>query len=100
MGLLARESEYKILRINGLDMGLYIFSEDFRLQNDFTTTQDFVKSIGEHFIPAYFPILQNRMKMEYGRKERNFQCYRRGRYVEFNLLYDRGTHYGLQSGLT
>lgn len=75
-----------------------IFFEDFRLQNDFTTTQEFVKSIGEHFIPAYFPILQDRMKMEYGQKERNFQCYRRGRYVEFNLLYDRGTHYGLQSG--
>ena len=74
-----------------------IFFEDLRL-NDMEQTQKFVKSIGEHFIPAYVPIVQKRMNTPYGTTERNFQCYRRGRYVEFNLLYDRGTHYGLQSG--
>lgn len=58
----------------------------------------FIKSIGEHFILAYLPILQRRKKLPYGDRERDFQCYRRGRYVEFNLVYDRGTLFGLQSG--
>ena len=56
-----------------------------------------MKSVGNHFIEAYQPILAKRKLLEYGAREREFQCYRRGRYVEFNLLYDRGTLFGLQS---
>jgi len=58
----------------------------------------FVKAIGASFLPAYLPILQRRKDTPYGTRERDFQCYRRGRYVEFNLVYDRGTLFGLQSG--
>ena len=56
------------------------------------------RSVGEHFLPAYLPILERRMRVPYGERERAFQAYRRGRYVEFNLVYDRGTLFGLQSG--
>jgi len=55
------------------------------------------RSVGDHFLPAYEPILQRRLKSPYGERERDFQAYRRGRYVEFNLVYDRGTLFGLQS---
>jgi coproporphyrinogen III oxidase len=55
-------------------------------------------SIGNHFLPAYLPIVERRRNMEYGQREKEFQRYRRGRYVEFNLVYDRGTLFGLQSG--
>jgi coproporphyrinogen III oxidase len=55
-------------------------------------------SIGDHYIPAYLPIVQKRKDTAYGTRERNFQLYRRGRYVEFNFIYDRGTLFGLQSG--
>lgn len=58
----------------------------------------FVRSVGEHFLLAYLPIIQRRKSLIYGEREREFQCYRRGRYVEFNLVYDRGTLFGLQSG--
>jgi len=58
----------------------------------------FLQSIGDSFIPAYRPIVIKRKDMAFGEKERQFQCYRRGRYVEFNLVYDRGTIFGLQSG--
>ena len=58
----------------------------------------FMCSVGEHYIPAYLPIVQKRKHTEYGERERNFQLYRRGRYVEFNLVYDRGTIFGLQTG--
>lgn len=58
----------------------------------------FMRSIGEHFLLAYLPILEQRKALPYGQRERDFQCYRRGRYVEFNLVYDRGTLFGLQSG--
>ena len=58
----------------------------------------FVRSIGDHFLPAYLPILERRRGLPYGEREREFQLYRRGRYVEFNLLHDRGTRFGLQSG--
>ena len=58
----------------------------------------FLKSVGDHFLPAYAPIAEKRRNMEYGKRERQFQLYRRGRYVEFNLVYDRGTLFGLQSG--
>ena len=57
-----------------------------------------MKSIGNHFIPAYAPIVSRRIEHPYGPEEKAFQNYRRGRYVEFNLIYDRGTLFGLQSG--
>lgn len=58
---------------------------------------EFVKSCGNAFLPAYTPIIERRQSLEYGDRERNFQLYRRGRYVEFNLIYDRGTIFGLQT---
>ena len=58
----------------------------------------FMRSVGDHYVKAYRPIVQKRKNMEYGERERDFQLYRRGRYVEFNLVYDRGTLFGLQSG--
>lgn len=65
---------------------------------EFSRCFEFVKSVGDSFIPAYFPIVQRRKNMTYGDRERDFQLYRRGRYVEFNLIYDRGTLFGLESG--
>ncbi len=56
------------------------------------------RSVGDHFLPAYVPIVKRRKDMPYSERERQFQLYRRGRYVEFNLVYDRGTSFGLQSG--
>jgi coproporphyrinogen III oxidase len=56
------------------------------------------KSVGDHFLPAYEPILRRRKDLPYGERERDFQAYRRGRYAEFNLVWDRGTLFGLQSG--
>jgi len=58
----------------------------------------FMRSVGDHFVPAYAPIVQRRRDTPYGQRERDFQLYRRGRYVEFNLLFDRGTKFGIQSG--
>jgi coproporphyrinogen III oxidase len=58
----------------------------------------FMQSVGNHYIDAYLPIVQKRKDTPYGDRERDFQLYRRGRYVEFNLVYDRGTLFGLQSG--
>ncbi len=58
----------------------------------------FMQSIGNHYIDAYLPIIEKRKNTPYGEREREFQLYRRGRYVEFNLVYDRGTLFGLQSG--
>lgn len=74
-----------------------LFFEDWNTGN---CAHDFamVESIGDHFLPAYLPILERRYKLSYGEKQRHHQLLRRGRYVEFNLLYDRGTKYGLQSG--
>ena len=56
-----------------------------------------MRSVGDHFLPAYLPIFERRKDQAYGERERQFQLYRRGRYVEFNLVYDRGTLFGLQS---
>jgi coproporphyrinogen III oxidase len=56
------------------------------------------RSIGDAFLDAYLPIVERRRDTPYGERERDFQLYRRGRYVEFNLVFDRGTHFGLQSG--
>ena len=58
----------------------------------------FLRSVGDHFLPAYLPIVERRRALPYGEREREFQLYRRGRYVEFNLVHDRGTLFGLQSG--
>lgn len=57
----------------------------------------FIQACGNAFLPAYLPIVERRRSQEYGDRERNFQLYRRGRYVEFNLVYDRGTIFGLQT---
>jgi coproporphyrinogen III oxidase len=56
------------------------------------------QAVGEAFVPAYLPLLEQRRNTPYGERERDFQAYRRGRYVEFNLVFDRGTLFGLQSG--
>ncbi|HEV7477787.1 MAG TPA: oxygen-dependent coproporphyrinogen oxidase [Burkholderiales bacterium] len=74
-----------------------IFFDDFSEQN-FDASFSLTRSVGDHFITAYAPIIERRKAMSYGEKERAFQAYRRGRYVEFNLVYDRGTLFGLQSG--
>ena len=58
----------------------------------------FLRSVGDHYIPAYRPIVEHRKDMPYTDQQKEFQLYRRGRYVEFNLVYDRGTLFGLQSG--
>lgn len=58
----------------------------------------FMRSVGDHYAPAYVPIVAKRKHTPYGERERDFQLYRRGRYVEFNLVYDRGTLFGLQTG--
>ncbi len=74
-----------------------IFFDDFN-ERDFATSFGLVQSVGDHFLPAYIPILERRKNLPYGERERDFQAYRRGRYVEFNLVFDRGTLFGLQSG--
>ena len=56
------------------------------------------RAVGDAFLDAYMPILERRYKTPYSERERDFQAYRRGRYVEFNLVHDRGTHFGLHSG--
>ena len=73
-----------------------IFFDDFA-GPDFDSCFDLVRSTGDHFLSAYVPIVERRRHMEFGERERDFQAYRRGRYVEFNLVYDRGTLFGLQS---
>jgi len=74
-----------------------IFFDDFSelgMQRSFAMLQ----SVGDSFLTSYIPIVARRKDMPYGERERDFQLYRRGRYVEFNLVWDRGTHFGLQSG--
>jgi coproporphyrinogen III oxidase len=58
----------------------------------------FMRAVGDAYLPAYTPIVARRHALPWGDREREFQCYRRGRYVEFNLVYDRGTLFGLQTG--
>jgi coproporphyrinogen III oxidase len=65
---------------------------------DFDTCFALMRSVGDHFLSAYLPIVERRHAMPYGERERNWQAIRRGRYVEFNLVFDRGTLFGLQSG--
>ncbi len=74
-----------------------VFFDDFNA-GGFEESFAFMRRIGDAFLPAYLPILQRRKTTTYGERERDFQLYRRGRYVEFNLVWDRGTLFGLQSG--
>ena len=74
-----------------------VFFDDFQelgLSQSFSMMQ----SVGDSFLQAYLPIVERRKDIPYAERERDFQLYRRGRYVEFNLVWDRGTHFGLQSG--
>jgi len=73
-----------------------IFFDDLA-ERDFDFSFALMRSVGEHFVPAYEPIVARRRNHDYGERERDFQAYRRGRYVEFNLVFDRGTLFGLQS---
>lgn len=74
-----------------------IFFDDFNALG-FEQSFAMMQSVGDGFIPAYVPIIERRKDAAYGERERDFQAYRRGRYVEFNLVFDRGTLFGLQSG--
>lgn len=74
-----------------------VFFDDFN-QPDFLTCFKLTQRVGDHFLPAYAPILERRLNVSYGEQQRDFQAYRRGRYVEFNLVWDRGTLFGLQTG--
>lgn len=74
-----------------------IFFDDFD-DGGFDHAYAFMRSVGDAFLPAYMPIVERRRDTPYSERERQFQLYRRGRYVEFNLLEDRGTRFGLQSG--
>jgi len=74
-----------------------IFFDDLN-EPDFASCIALTRSVGAHFLNAYVPILERRKNLPYSERERAFQAYRRGRYVEFNLVYDRGTLFGLQSG--
>jgi coproporphyrinogen III oxidase len=74
-----------------------LFFDDLNAEG-FERSFAFTQSVGDHLLPAYVPIAEKRRDTKYGEREREFQLYRRGRYVEFNLVWDRGTHFGLQSG--
>ena len=74
-----------------------LFFDDFN-QLGFKRSFELMQSVGDHYIKAYQPIVEKRKNTPYTDKQRQYQLYRRGRYVEFNLVWDRGTHFGLQSG--
>jgi len=74
-----------------------IFFDDFA-EAGMERSMAMAQAVGSAFLGAYLPIVERRIGMAYGERERAFQLYRRGRYVEFNLVWDRGTHFGLQSG--
>ena len=74
-----------------------VFFDDLA-EGGFDSSFALMRAVGDAFLPAYLPIVRRRRGTAYGERERDFQTYRRGRYVEFNLVYDRGTLFGLQSG--
>ncbi len=89
--------EYFVLKHRNEQRGIGgIFFDDLS-EPDFATAFAVQQSVGSHLLSAYVPILERRMDTPYGERERDFQLYRRGRYVEFNLVFDRGTIFGLQS---
>jgi coproporphyrinogen III oxidase len=89
--------EYFFLRHRGETRGVGgLFFDD--LNEDFERDFAYLRAVGDGFLEAYLPIVERRKDTPYGERERQFQLYRRGRYVEFNLVWDRGTLFGLQSG--
>jgi coproporphyrinogen III oxidase len=89
---------YFFLRHRGEPRGIGgLFFDDLD-EGGFERCFAFLRSTGDAFLPAYLPIVRKRKDAPWGEREREFQLYRRGRYVEFNLVYDRGTRFGLQSG--
>jgi coproporphyrinogen III oxidase len=90
--------EYFFLKHRGEPRGVGGLFFDDLSEGGFERCFAFLGSVGNHYLPAYLPIVERRRDMAYGERERDFQAYRRGRYVEFNLVYDRGTLFGLQSG--
>jgi coproporphyrinogen III oxidase len=90
--------DYFFLKHRGETRGVGgIFFDDFD-ELGFERSFAMMQSVGDAFVGAYLPLLEKRRATPYGERERDFQGYRRGRYVEFNLVYDRGTLFGLQSG--
>jgi coproporphyrinogen III oxidase len=89
--------EYFYIRHRGEMRGVGGIFFDY-LTEDLERVFDFVRDAGESFLPAYLPIAERRKDMPYGERERAFQLIRRGRYAEFNLVYDRGTAFGLMTG--
>lgn len=90
--------EYFFLKHRSEQRGIGgIFFDDFA-ELGFEQSFAMLRAVGDAFLPAYLPIVERRRDMPWGERERAFQLYRRGRYVEFNLVWDRGTHFGLQSG--
>ncbi len=90
--------EYFYIKHRGEARGIGgLFFDDLN-DGGFNRCFEFMRSVGDHYLVAYLPIVERRKSMPYGERQRGFQCYRRGRYVEFNLVYDRGTLFGLQSG--
>jgi coproporphyrinogen III oxidase len=90
--------DYFFLRHRGETRGVGGLFFDDLLEWGFPRCFEFMRAVGDAFLAAYVPIVRRRRDTPYGERERQFQLYRRGRYVEFNLLYDRGTLFGLQSG--
>ncbi|WP_166252978.1 oxygen-dependent coproporphyrinogen oxidase [Marinobacter salicampi] len=90
--------EYFYLRHRNEPRGIGGLFFDDHNTGDFDRDFAFMQAVGDSYIEAYKPILAARKNHDYGERERDFQLYRRGRYVEFNLVYDRGTLFGLQSG--
>ena len=89
--------EYFFLKHRGETRGVGgLFFDD--LHEDFERDFAYQRAVGDGFLDAYLPIVAQRRDTPYGERERQFPLYRRGRYVEFNLVFDRGTLFGLQSG--
>ena len=90
--------EYFYLKHRGETRGVGGLFFDDLSDGGFERSFALQRAVGDAFLDAYLPIMERRRNTPYGERERDFQLYRRGRYVEFNLVFDRGTHFGLQSG--